>query len=100
MVNGLTMDGSWNPIGTGTEVASAAVSGTVVARERGHPPRRGSPRRLLLQHRRHHLHPPRPRLLLGNDWRFFMGYRFVLFHHATQALGNAVRSTRFEPATP
>jgi hypothetical protein len=37
---------------------------------------------------------------MGNDWRFFMGYRFALFNHATQALGGSIRVTRFELSTP
>jgi hypothetical protein len=41
-----------------------------------------------------------PAFSMGNDWRFFMGYRFALFNHATQALGGAVRIPRFELSTP
>lgn len=41
-----------------------------------------------------------PAFSLGNDWRFFMGYRFALFNHATRALGGAVRATRFEVSVP
>ncbi|MEU1188029.1 hypothetical protein [Streptomyces sp. NPDC005859] len=41
-----------------------------------------------------------PSFSLGNDWRFFMGHRFALFNHATQALDGAVRFTRFELTTP
>ncbi len=41
-----------------------------------------------------------PAFSLGNDWRFFMGYRFALFNHATQALGGSVRIARFELTTP
>ncbi|MFF9086659.1 hypothetical protein ACF1BE_09660 [Streptomyces sp. NPDC014991] len=37
--------------------------------------------------------PGRPRKAGG-------GYRFALFHHATQALGGAVRVTRFELSPP
>ncbi|MCE0446539.1 hypothetical protein LT493_23470 [Streptomyces tricolor] len=36
----------------------------------------------------------------ATTWRFFMGYRFALFNHATRALGGAVRVTRFELSTP
>ncbi|MEU9324597.1 hypothetical protein AB0D91_12415 [Streptomyces canus] len=37
---------------------------------------------------------------VGNDWCFLMGYRYALFNHATQALGDAVRVLRFELSTP
>ena len=37
---------------------------------------------------------------LKNEWQFFMGYRFGIFNHATQALGGAVTVSRFELSTP
>jgi hypothetical protein len=37
---------------------------------------------------------------MGNDWRFFMGYRYAMFNYATQALGGAVTVRRFELTTP
>ena len=37
---------------------------------------------------------------LKNAWQFFMGYRFGIFNHATQALGGAVTVSRFELSTP
>lgn len=36
---------------------------------------------------------------MGNDWRFFRGYRFALFNHATRTLDGWVRVTRFELST-
>ncbi|HEV8556097.1 MAG TPA: hypothetical protein VGR06_06820 [Actinophytocola sp.] len=32
---------------------------------------------------------------MGNDWRFFMGYRYAIFDYATQALGGAVTMSQF-----
>jgi hypothetical protein len=37
---------------------------------------------------------------LKNEWQFFMGYRFGIFNHATQALGGSVAVSRFELSTP
>jgi hypothetical protein len=39
-------------------------------------------------------------LILDNQWRFFMGYRFGIFTYATQALGGAVTVRRFDLTTP
>lgn len=33
---------------------------------------------------------------MTNAWEFFLGYRFAVFNHATQALGGKVRVERFE----
>lgn len=45
MVSGLTMDSNWNTAGTGHELASEDRSGQphLAARQRGHPPLRGTP---------------------------------------------------------
>ncbi|MFF7047742.1 glycoside hydrolase 43 family protein [Streptomyces griseorubiginosus] len=102
MVNGLTMDGSWNTTGTGTEVASAAApSGTVWLRATADI-RPGSARPGTFSYSTDgtRFTPLGPAFSMGNDWRFFMGYRFALFNHATQALGGAVRIPRFELSTP
>ena len=44
--------------------------------------------------------PLGPGFTLKNEWQFFMGYRFGIFNHATQALGGAVSVSRFELSTP
>ena len=102
MVTGLTMDGNWNTTGTGTEIASAPVSGGRVWLRANADIRPGAPRPGTFSYSTDGITFTRlgPAFSMGNDWRFFMGYRFALFNHATQALGGAVRVTRFEVSTP
>jgi hypothetical protein len=45
-------------------------------------------------------HDVRTALTLNNNRTFFMGYQFAVFDYATQSLGGAVTSQRFELATP
>ncbi|MFD8304440.1 glycoside hydrolase 43 family protein [Streptomyces sp. NPDC059690] len=102
MVGGLTMDGSWNTTGTGTELASAATSGDRVWLRATADIRPGSARPGTFSYSTDGINFTRlgPAFSMGNDWRFFMGYRFALFNHATQALGGAVHVLRFELSTP
>ncbi|WP_330343533.1 glycoside hydrolase 43 family protein [Streptomyces longwoodensis] len=102
MVNGLTMDSSWNTTGTGTEVASASVAGSSVWLRATADIRPGAVRSATFSYSVDGTTFTRlgPAFPLGNDWRFFMGYRFALFNYATQALGGAARFTRFDLSTP
>ncbi|WP_405609499.1 glycoside hydrolase 43 family protein [Streptomyces sp. NBC_00076] len=102
MVNGLTMDGNWNTTGTGTEVASAPLTGSRVRLRAAADIRPGAARPATFSYSTDGNNFTRlgPAFSMGNDWRFFMGYRFALFNHATQALGGAVRIPRFELSTP
>lgn len=103
MVDGLTMDGNWNTTGTGTERASAALpGGNRIWLRATADIRPGSARPGTFSYSTDGTTFTRlgPVFSLGNDWRFFMGYRFALFNHATQALGGAVRVTRFDLSTP
>ncbi|GAA2327892.1 glycoside hydrolase 43 family protein [Streptomyces cuspidosporus] len=102
MVNGLTMDGNWNTTGTGTEAASANVSGGRIWLRANADIRPGAPRSATFSYSTDGTNFIRlgPAFTMGNDWRFFMGYRFAIFNYATQALGGSVRVTRFELATP
>ncbi|MFK4123399.1 glycoside hydrolase 43 family protein [Streptomyces longwoodensis] len=102
MVNGLTMDSSWNTTGTGTEVASASVAGSSVWLRATADIRPGAVRSATFSYSVDGTTFTRlgPAFPLGNDWRFFMGYRFALFSYATQALGGAARFTRFDLSTP
>jgi beta-xylosidase len=102
MVNGLTMDGNWNTTGTGTEVASATVTGSRVRLRASADIRPGAARPGTFSYSTDGNNFIRlgPSFSMGNDWRFFMGYRFAVFNHATQALGGAVRVLRFELSTP
>ncbi|MEH0580989.1 glycoside hydrolase family 43 protein [Streptomyces sp. B21-108] len=102
MVNGLTMDSNWNTTGTGTEAASATVPGGRVWLRATADIRPGAARPGAFSYSTDGTAFTRlgPAFSMGNDWRFFMGYRFALFNHATQALGGAVRVTRFELSVP
>ncbi|MFF1281491.1 family 43 glycosylhydrolase [Streptomyces sp. NPDC058299] len=102
MVGGPAMDGNWNTTGTGTELASAPVSGGRLWLRANADIRPGAARPGTFSYSTDGIHYVRlgPDFSMGDDWRFFMGYRFALFNHSTQALGGAVRVTRFELATP
>ncbi|MFJ4693761.1 glycoside hydrolase 43 family protein [Streptomyces sp. NPDC088766] len=102
MVDGLTMDGNWNTTGTGTERASAALTGSLV-RLRVHAdirPGTGRQARFSYSTDGSSYVSLGPAFTLNNAWQFFMGYRYAVFNHATRSLGGSVRVTRFESATP
>ncbi|MFB6846609.1 glycoside hydrolase 43 family protein [Streptomyces sp. NPDC056373] len=102
MVDGLTMDGNWNTTGTGIERASASVPGGRLWLRANADIRPGASRPGTFSYSTDGVTFTRlgPAFTMGNDWRFFMGYRFALFNHATRALGGSVRVTRFELSTP
>ena len=102
MTDGLSMSSSWATTGTGSERASAAVSGGRIWLRSSADIRPGSGRTgdVLLQHRRDQLHQPRPRVHAEQRVEFFMGYRFGIFNYATQALGGAVTVRSFDLTTP
>jgi hypothetical protein len=102
MTNGLSMDGSWNTTGTGTETASAAISGGRIWLRANADIRAGSGRQARFSYSTDGTNfvGLGPAFTLNNAWQFFMGYRFGVFNYATQALGGAVTVRRFELATP
>jgi beta-xylosidase len=102
MVNGLTMDSNWNTTGTGTEQASANVSGGRIWLRVNADIRPGTGRQGTFSYSTDGVNftPLGPGFTMGNDWRFFMGYRFGIFNYATQALGGAVSVDQFELTTP
>ncbi len=103
MVDGLTMDGSWNTTGTGTVRAStSAPSGGRLWLRVNADIRPGASRPGVFSYSTDGVTFTRlgPAFSMGNDWRFFMGHRFALFNHATQALGGSVHVTRFELSAP
>lgn len=102
MVNGLTMDSSWNTTGTGTEVASANISGGRIWLRANADIRPGAARPGTFSYSTDGSNFVRlgPAFTMGNSWQFFMGYRFALFNYATQALGGSVRVERFELSAP
>ncbi|MEU6260228.1 glycoside hydrolase 43 family protein [Streptomyces griseorubiginosus] len=102
MVNGLTMDSSYNTTGTGTEVASATLSGSRVWLRANADIRPGAARPGTFSYSTDGTTFVRlgPAFTMGNEWRFFMGYRYAVFNYATRALGGSVKVTRFELTGP
>ncbi|MFI0777348.1 glycoside hydrolase 43 family protein [Streptomyces sp. NPDC021212] len=102
MVSGLTMDSNWNTTGTGAELASGAVQGSRIWLRVTADIRPGTGRPGTFSYSTDGTNFIRlgPSFTMGNDWRFFMGYRYAIFNYATQALGGSVNVTRFELATP
>ncbi len=102
MVNGLTMDGSWNTTGTGAEAASVPVTANRLWLRANADIRPGAARSGTFSYSLDGVTFTRlgPAFSMGNAWQFFMGYRFALFNHATRALGGSVRVSRFEVSVP
>jgi len=102
MVNGLTMNSSWATTGTGSEAASAAVSGTRIWLRASADIRPGSGRQARFSYSTDGVTFTSlgPAFTLNNAWQFFMGYRYGIFNHATQALGGSVTVRRFEMTAP
>jgi len=102
MTNGLAMDGSWNTTSTGTEVASAAITGSRIWLRASADIRPGSGRQARFSYSTDGTNfiSLGNALTLNNTWQFFMGYRFGIFNYATQSLGGAVTVRRFDLTTP
>ncbi|WP_218038535.1 RICIN domain-containing protein [Acrocarpospora pleiomorpha] len=102
MTNGLTMNSSWQTTGTGTEAASANVSGGRIWLRVNADVRPGSGRTARFSYSTDgtNFTSLGPAFTLNNAWQFFMGYRFGIFNYATQALGGAVTVRRFDLTTP
>jgi beta-xylosidase len=101
-VDGLNMDGNWNTTGTGTERASAAVSGGRIWLRINADIRPGAGRQAHFSYSTDGANFTAfgPAFTLNNDWQFFMGYRYGIFNYATQALGGSVTVNRFDLTTP
>jgi beta-xylosidase len=102
MVNNLTMDTNWNTTSTGTEVASAPVSGGKIwlrvsvdvhpgANDQGHFSYSLDGTAFM---------PIGTGFVMTNAWQFFMGYRFGIFNFATAALGGSVSVSSFTLTSP
>ncbi|MFI9816354.1 RICIN domain-containing protein [Saccharothrix variisporea] len=102
MTNGLSMDGNWNTTSTGSEIASAAVSGGRIWLRANADIRPGSGRQARFSYSTDGVNFTSlgNALTLNNTWQFFMGYRFGIFNHATQALGGSVTVRKFDLTTP
>ena len=102
MVNGLTMDSSWNTAGTGTEVASTAISrGTIWLRVAADiRPGSNSQGKFSYSNDGTTFTSIGSSFVMKNDWRFFMGYRYAIFNHATTATGGVVTVKSFQVTAP
>ncbi|MEV4071514.1 RICIN domain-containing protein [Nonomuraea fuscirosea] len=102
MTNGLTMNSSWQTTGTGTEAASATVSGGRIWLRATADIRPGSGRQARFSYSTDGstFVSLGPAFTLNNAWQFFMGYRFGIFNYATQSLGGAITVRRFDLTTP
>ncbi|MFY1623223.1 family 43 glycosylhydrolase [Micromonospora sp. WMMD723] len=102
MTNNLTMDGSWRTTNTGTEIASAPVSGGRIWLRATADIRPGSGRQARFSYSTDGVTFTAlgNALTLDSTWQFFMGYRFALFNHATQALGGTSTIRQFQLTTP
>ncbi len=104
MFDGLTMDARWNTTGTGTEQARADLpaSGSRVWLRAAADISPGPGRQATFSYSTDGttFTPLGPAFTMTNAWEFFLGYRFAVFNHATQALGGEVLVERFEVSTP
>ncbi|GAA4673161.1 family 43 glycosylhydrolase [Phytohabitans rumicis] len=102
MTTGLTMDSSWNTTGTGTEQAGAAITGGRIWLRVNADIRPGAGRQARFSYSTDGttFTTLGPAFTLNNAWQFFMGYRYGIFNHATQALGGAVTVRKFDLTTP
>ncbi len=102
MVNGLTMDSKWNTTATGTEAAGADVSGNRIWLRITTDIHPGTGRQGFFSYSTDGVNFTAlgPGVTMGNDWHFFMGYRYAIFNYATEALGGTVHVKRFELTTP
>jgi beta-xylosidase len=102
MVNGLTMDGSWNTTSTGSEAATAALSGTKVWLRIAADIRPGANSKGKFSYSTDgtSFTALGPDFTMNNQWQFFMGYRYAIFNYATASTGGSVTVRSFEVATP
>lgn len=103
MVNNLTLDASWNTSSTGTEVASAPVSGgkiwlRIVANVRTDSG--GGNAKFYYSTDGSQFTQLGGTFTMKREWQFFTGYRFGIFNYATQSLGGSVKVSSFSLVTP
>ena len=89
MVNGLTMDSNWNTTGTGTEAASTNISGDRIWLRANADIRPDAARPGTFSYSTDGTNFIRlgPQFTMGNDWRFFMGYRYAIFNGCRSSEG-------------
>ncbi len=99
MVNGLTLDSSWNTNGLGTEVAGTNVSGGKIwLRVEGNirTDAGGAVARFYYSTNGTDFTQLGNSFAMKKDWPFFTGYRYGIFNYATQALGGSVKVASFD----
>ncbi|WP_431907913.1 family 43 glycosylhydrolase [Micromonospora carbonacea] len=102
MTNNITMDSNWNTTNTGSEIASAAISGGRIWLRVNADIRPGAGRQARFSYSTDGTNfvSLGNALTLDNNWPFFMGYRFGVFNYATQALGGSATVRSFNITTP
>jgi beta-xylosidase len=103
MVNGLSMNQTtWATTSTGTQQASAAMSGTSVWLRVGGGFGAGASQQVtfFFSTDGKTFTPLGPAYTMGNSWQFYPGYRYAIFNFATTALGGSVVVKSFSLTTP
>ena len=101
METGLTMDTSWNTTGTGSDAASASVSGGKIWLRIAADIHVGSGKQGKFSYSTDGTNFTQlGTFTMGNAWQFFMGYRYAIFNYATQSLGGLVTVDSFTMTTP
>ncbi|MFY1702779.1 family 43 glycosylhydrolase [Micromonospora sp. WMMA1923] len=102
MTNGLTMNTNWDTTNTGTEQASAPITGTRIWLRATADIRPGTGRQARFSYSTNGTTytPLGNALTLNNNWQFFMGYRYAIYHHTTGQLGGQVTIRQFTQTTP
>jgi len=102
MTSGLTMDGNWNTTGTGSEQASATVTGGRIWLRVNADIHPGTGKQARFSYSTDGVTFTGLGLgfTMNNAWQFFMGYRYAIFNYATQSPGGAVKVASFALTTP
>lgn len=102
MVQGLSMNGSWDTTSTGTEAASSAISGTTIWLRAVIDARPGSGRQGKFSYSTDGttFSSIGPAYTLNNSWEFYPGYRFGIFNFTTTELGGSVVVKEFALTAP
>lgn len=101
MWSGLAMTSTWATSSTGSEVASAAISGSRVWLRIYADIHVGSGKQANFYYSTDgQSFTQLGSLVLGSSWEFFPGYRYAIFNFATKALGGSVQISSFTVDAP
>lgn len=103
MTNGVTMNTSWTTTSTGTEVASADVSGNKIwlrVEANVRTDNGGAYARFFYSTDGTSFTSLGDTLQMNKNWQYFLGYRFGIFNYATRSLGGSVHIASFEVTKP